>query len=555
MITAVPPRVLFMGWLAQVAIRFFLARDQSGPVANPDEAGYLVAARLLAGGPGTDYSGHTFYQAGYPLLLVPINWLTDDPQTVYHLTMLVNALIGALIFPLAYSLLRRLGQPKNQALLVAWPAALLPAVVIFGRFALADAVLPVIVLAWLLALDRTLQTSSQAMSAAASALAAYATSVHSRGTIVLAVHVLVLVVSAVIGRRQKLQDVVDVQVKRKEEPGRGGTGLLTRREQRLRVAQSPHNRRPFLVGLGVVVIAFLAVKVLHGWLMAGLYPGGARDLGGILGERVTSVGGQAWAWSGAAGQIWYLVVSTWGLGGVGLLAVIAAAVKKNEHRAMALVLLAVTFGIAYGSMAALPDENRVGNFAYGRYLTCVALVYTLVGLTVLAKKTQIAAVAGILLLTGGWVSLYAGERLETAGWIPFDFPEVIFLTQNDGGLNLRPASLVALGLLALLWATRGKALIVVNLAALVMIVQPFTDVAETPGLAFPRDGVVIEETVPWYVKPRLITRVHWTEIRTWNRGQPVPEDVCTVITSQNTPGPDGWHNVPFNDEASAWVCR
>jgi len=39
------------------------------PLANPDESAYLIAARVLAGGPATDFSYSTLYQGGYPLLI------------------------------------------------------------------------------------------------------------------------------------------------------------------------------------------------------------------------------------------------------------------------------------------------------------------------------------------------------------------------------------------------------------------------------------------------------------------------------------------------------
>jgi hypothetical protein len=37
----------------------------------PDEEGYLLGARLLAGGAIGDFSGQRFYQPGYSLLISP----------------------------------------------------------------------------------------------------------------------------------------------------------------------------------------------------------------------------------------------------------------------------------------------------------------------------------------------------------------------------------------------------------------------------------------------------------------------------------------------------
>src|SRR4051812_21440611 len=104
-----PSLLVLAGWLVQVAARLLLARGQGTPAAYPDETGYLLAARWLAGGPGGDLSGSTFYQGGYPLVLMPAFWLSHDPATCHRLVIGIGALIGAAIFPLGYAALRRLG--------------------------------------------------------------------------------------------------------------------------------------------------------------------------------------------------------------------------------------------------------------------------------------------------------------------------------------------------------------------------------------------------------------------------------------------------------------
>jgi hypothetical protein len=508
--------LLFVGWLAQVLIRFWLARHQVGPVANPDEAGYLVAARRLAGGPGADLSGHTFYQGGYPLLLTPIFWLTSDPTTAYRLVMLVNALVGALAFPLAHLGLRRLGVANPM---LAWVAALLPAVVIFGRFALADAILPVIVLAWLLALDQFLRTRTRGSAAIASLTACFAYTVHARGSVILAVHVLTLI---------------------------------------LLVRKAP---RPALIGLAITAIGYLAAARFNAFLLADLYPSGARDLGGNLLSRLSTLDGQAWALSGAAGQLWYMIAASWGLAGVGLAAVIAAAARRNP---MAWVLCAATFGIAYGSMAALPDENRIGNFAYGRYLTCLALVYTLIGLKALTNRRALLAAVLTLVGTAEVVSLYAGTRLTSAVFIAFDFPEIIAMTQNDTGLSLGLASAVALVMLAALSIRPLIALALINLVILVVITTPFAPGSSPNRPDLPHAGVVTDRKVPWQVRAALFAPVSWTKIGWYRREDPVPPGVCTVIvpwpagTPLDTtwPGhPATWTPAPIGDGAAAWKCE
>ena len=102
--------LLALGWLVQVGLRVWFSRQQVMPLANPDETAYLVAARVLAGGPGADLSGSTLYQVGYPPLITPVYWFTSNPSTVYHAVLAINAVISALVLPLGYLACRNDGQ-------------------------------------------------------------------------------------------------------------------------------------------------------------------------------------------------------------------------------------------------------------------------------------------------------------------------------------------------------------------------------------------------------------------------------------------------------------
>ncbi|MFI0407269.1 hypothetical protein [Actinomadura sp. 3N508] len=517
---AVLPWLLAAGTAAQVIVRLWFARARTSPAANPDETGYLVAARWLAGSAGGDLSGHTFYQGGYPLLLAPAYWVSHDPVTVYTIVMVINAVLGAALFPLGYAAARRLGLGRRAAAPVAFAAALLPATTFFGAFALADAVLPALVLAWLLALDRFVREGRALAAVGASALASYAAMVHTRGMVVLVVHVLVLV----------------------------GVAVMHRLRDRAAVA-----------GGAAALAGYAAGAALNGRIKGEMYPGGVRDLAASLELRITTVPGQEWALSGAAGQVWYLIVSTWGLGGVGLAAVAAALIRRRTprpDRIMAAALLATTLAIAYASSAALPDEHRVGNFAYGRYLSCLALVYTLIGAAALARSGPRAAIrlaAASLLVLGTaalWVTAYAGGRLRTHTFIAFDFPETTFLTGDRTALHLPTVTLVVAGLLCgfLALSRLGRrhrviamavALAGINLAAVTFASGP-SPRRTRPAPPFPgpaAGGVVADVSLHWAVKNRLIHPVWWTRVGRFDirDGRRPPPGVCTVVV----PLPDG----------------
>ncbi|MFB9491025.1 hypothetical protein ACFFR7_27605, partial [Nonomuraea dietziae] len=195
------------GWLAQAALRVILGFQHAVPLLIPDESGYLLAARLLSGGAASDLSWRTFYQGGYPLLIAPAYWLSDDPATVYRLVIVINAMVGAGLLVLACLALRRMGLPKGKAYVLAHVTALIPSAVYYSQFALTDAVLPVIVLGWLLLLHTWLDGGGRSYAVAASATVAFAYSTHARGLILLGVHACLLALVAALRGRTARRDL------------------------------------------------------------------------------------------------------------------------------------------------------------------------------------------------------------------------------------------------------------------------------------------------------------------------------------------------------------
>jgi hypothetical protein len=419
------PLLLVGGWILQVVIRLGLAAHHTAPLLIPDETGYLLGARLLAGGAVGDLSGRMFYQAGYPLLISPAFWMSDHPATVYRLVIAINSLVGASFLVLAYVALRRLNLPRAQAYLLATVTALLPSVTYYGQFAMTDAVLPVIVLGWLLLVHSWIITGRLGYGVAASAVAAYSYCVHSRGTIIVLVHAGLLV--AALWRRWA--------------------------DKKLDIA----------VMANVLVTGSAAAWALNRWVRSQIYPGGVTSQGDFLFKRLTSLDGLGWTLGLTAGKIWYLIVSTWGVAGVGLVAVGMIAVRRGTPRATratAWLVLATLAGIALASSAAVPDEGSVGNFAYGRYLGCLAPVLFMAGAVFAVRSTGRTAVrvvlttAGLTLTTAGIVWLHAGDRLSRSFFPVFDFPETNVLTWSWDRLKL--------------WLATGLALLLLTQAGLVI---------------------------------------------------------------------------------------
>ena len=106
---------------------------------------------------------------------------------MYRAVLMINAAVSAALMPLAW-LGRRLGLNRPAAYVVAAVAALLPAAFFYAEYALADAIFPVLVLAWLLATHSWLTASSArgryAAAVGSALLAGYAYAVHSRGDVI-----------------------------------------------------------------------------------------------------------------------------------------------------------------------------------------------------------------------------------------------------------------------------------------------------------------------------------------------------------------------------------
>ncbi|NYF42088.1 hypothetical protein [Streptosporangium sandarakinum] len=383
-----------------------------------------------------------------------------------------------------------MGMERKAALAVAFAAGLSPALLLFSGLALADAILPALVLGLLVALHDLAERGSLPAGTAAGGLAAFAMAVHLRGTVILAVSVLIVVALLVSGR----------------VPRRAG-----------------------FAALGVAAAVAAVGTLLNGALSAELYPDGPRDLAGLLVTRLTSLEGQAWALSGAAGQLWYLIVGTWGLAGVGFGGVAVLLARRGVppgRRVSAAALALVTLGVAYASSAALPDEHRVGNYTYGRYTACVAVAWTLIGLVTLVRARRLTvprhalAAAALMAGTGG---------VAAAALLP----------RRRGRLPVVAAVLAA-----------------INIAFVVHLAPAPASAAGGDPFPVPAAGrVAVDLRVRWHVWVPLVHRVWWTELERFDGARRLPPaGVCTVIAPPTALPPAGWTVTDEGGARRGWTA-
>ena len=500
-------------------------------------------------------------------------------MTVYHAVLVINAAISALLMPLAYVMGRRLGLVRPAAYAVAAVAALLPAGLFYSEFAMTDAIYPVLVLAWLLTVHTWLTARSargQYAAAAGSALlAGYAYAVHSRGAVIVLSYVAV------------------------------GLLIAWRRLAPRRTAVAAA-----LVLAGSVGVGWL----LDRYLSSTMYPEGTRNLSAQMASTLHSVHGAINVFEMAAGQMWRLVLDSWGLAGIGLfaaLAVIARPRFRADLRIMAALSVAVTVITAVTAPAALPaDQSQT--WASGRYLDGLIATFFVAGAVVLlrARPRFILICAGctaaLTVLAAVIVSVYAGSSLPTYSFpTAFNFGEPAVLTQNWNSASVWLATVVALGLLAVwvalaLAARRWSAVIlgvrvsrilrglmvaglaVVSLVAVTQMTSHISQAA-TPAQAQsttgfvavtglkPGDQIAVAFTVginipatdvPYFYWAPQAFEVSWTELEFFNPAQAPPAGVNVVETGwpSGQPASAGWPNHPAgwrivaSNQAAGWVA-
>jgi hypothetical protein len=263
-------------------------------------------------------------------------------------------------------------------------------VVLYSQFAMTESVVPSVVLAWLLCLHGLLTDSQERLRARYGVgfglAAGYAMSVHDRGVVLVVVSTRVLLVA------------------------------LVRRWVPWRAA--------FAAG-ATLAVAVLGAELLAAYLQhrfADTPPAtvGQFALNGLLN---TSLLGRNTG--RVLGQLWYLITSTWGIGGLGAAVCAAVAVRRRAttaDRAVGAVLLITVVLVAGAAATALSEDHRLDDNVYARYLSVFAPALFVVGVAALyrlgrrALLRYAAATLALIGVCGGGVFLLAGTRLRHDLW-------------------------------------------------------------------------------------------------------------------------------------------
>ena len=199
--------------------------------------------------------------------------------------------------PLGYVACRRLGLERPWAFGVAMVAALLPAALFYSEYAMTDAIFPVLVLGWLLAVHSWLTARSSVASYVAAVgsalLAGYAYAVHSRGAIMVA--------------------------------GLGAVGVFVFWRRLVPRSSAVAAAVALCVPLGVA-------SFLNRHLSSVMYPSGPRTLAGEALIRLRTVHGVVFVAEMAIGQLWRFVLDGWGVSGLGLAFAVFVVFRRSVSR-------------------------------------------------------------------------------------------------------------------------------------------------------------------------------------------------------------------------------
>ena len=322
-------------------VRWLVSLGRDEYAIWPDEPAQLAMARFLGGGTPWNMHNHSVWRPGYAFLLSPVHRITDDPVSVFHAALGLNAVLGGIGAALMVVVAREL-TPMRPMACAACSAlvACAPSMLFTTSFVWSESLVSPIFLATLLALLRLQRSPSlaNALIAAACSTAAFAT--HSRLLPLAAITIGLILYETrhVIGRGMAVVAVTAVA---------GGT-----------VAAS-------------TVSSAIVDRLWNS-------PSSINSVGAAA-SRVTDIGPVLLAF---AGQSWYLLVSSIGIVGYGVVALGASAGRSSDARrrdATRLTLIVVGACVAL-SIVFMSGRVRTDQVIYGRYNDGVMAPVLLVGL-------------------------------------------------------------------------------------------------------------------------------------------------------------------------------
>lgn len=356
----------------------------------PDEPAQLAIARYVGGGGRWYMHNHSIWRPMFATLLAPVYWFTDDPTTVFHAALALNAVLGGIAAALLVMLTARLTSlgPWRCAA-VALIVSLSPAVLFTADFVYSESLLLVLYVLAVLVFLRFHERPDLLSGVAAGLVAGLAFGTHSR---MLPLTLVLIGLALLAGWRRRLAWPA--------------------------------------VAL-VVAVAGIAVAVMEAYtrlLVDRLWnePSTRNSPAGVLGQ-LDQIPALAIS---LVGQTWSLLVASIGIVGFGAHALVRSALGRTDATAAAAgdrtadaggsvgdarVVLAVCASCIGLSVVFMADRWRSDQLVYGRYNAVAVLPVLVVGIASLlaarsARRTIAVASATAAVAVGCAAVLWSSRR-------------------------------------------------------------------------------------------------------------------------------------------------
>lgn len=330
-----------------------------GASVRPDELGFLLNGWVLTGRHETFFGAEfrSFYTAGYGFVTAVAAFVGRGIDAQYRLSLIANiGLVVATAAALARLAFRHLAVARNTARTLGIIVALAPAVAANSLFAWSETLNRFLFVAVVLLAYEHAARPRWSTSITIGVTSSYMVIAHGRFTLLPALAVVFLIVAA------------------------------TRAPRRL-VAMT-------IGGIVAGIVSWWLFTRINVSLRRDLYPAAGGKEGRMI-DKLTTPSNLPSLGRSAAGQLWYVLATSFGLAAVGL-AINVRSIALGLRRTRNLQWLAPGFlflaagSVALASALQLLRVIRPDHLVYGRYLEAVAPVFVLVGLAGVISGSRFA---------------------------------------------------------------------------------------------------------------------------------------------------------------------
>jgi hypothetical protein len=521
-----------------LAVSAFLIR---GPSTQPDELSYLLNGRVLTGHEETPLPNvRALYQAGYSMVTAVGAVFGASIDVQFRLSLFLNMVFVVLTGLTLYALMKRhFSVSSRWAALIAVTISIAPSVAAFSLFAYAESLSRLLVAVVVLLVCEISKSPSMWNMIGTGAVAGFLPIVHGRFVLLLPLTIIAIVVAGLVSR--------------------------------------PKNYAAIAAGISTSVVVYLAFDRVNTFLQDDLYLASTGKEDRIL-NRMSTLSEWPHILRSGAGQMWYLISTSFGLAFVGLAVMSIALWKHLSQRSWrealpAVYIIGMVSVVALTSSVQLAHITRPDHLIYGRYVEAVSPVLVAIGCAALLASSRwrlwgiglftiVVLATTLLIATDGdrlRQMISANRYFSPPNAIALDWTRDFFAPI---GYVILSAVFIAISLVLLVMWHKSATTAVVMLCAIGSLATIYTATQTVIPYREIRDDMVLDNhierltdadkrsdtdigididttAVNAFVDYRYL--VHPIQVLPIDNGDTVPRDVnCVISTDTKPPAETGW---------------